>query len=93
LDEFVEEIPFTETRRYVKRVLMSYGIYETLYGQGAPRIHGGKLIAKAPVVGAMQVAGAAPIPAPSPSPSPDSSGAGTAGTPGAADGAGGAAAP
>lgn len=30
--EFVEEIPFTETRNYVKRVLGSYERYRTLYG-------------------------------------------------------------
>lgn len=30
-DEFVEEIPFLETRRYVKRVLRSYGVYASLY--------------------------------------------------------------
>jgi soluble lytic murein transglycosylase len=30
-DEFVEGIPFSETRAYVKRVLESYGIYRWLY--------------------------------------------------------------
>jgi soluble lytic murein transglycosylase len=30
--EFVEDIPFTETRNYVKRVLGSYERYKTLYG-------------------------------------------------------------
>src|SRR5206468_3936190 len=50
LDEFVEEIPFTETRRYVKRVLMSYGIYETLYGAGAPRVRAAHTVVKAPLV-------------------------------------------
>lgn len=29
-DEFVEEIPFEETRRYTRRVLQSYGIYSLL---------------------------------------------------------------
>jgi soluble lytic murein transglycosylase len=33
--EFTEDIPFTETRMYVKRVLGSYDRYQTLYG--APR--------------------------------------------------------
>jgi soluble lytic murein transglycosylase len=30
--EFTEDIPFTETRTYVKRVLGSYDRYQTLYG-------------------------------------------------------------
>jgi soluble lytic murein transglycosylase-like protein len=30
--EFVEDIPFTETRNYVKRVLGSYDRYKALYG-------------------------------------------------------------
>jgi soluble lytic murein transglycosylase len=30
-DEFIERIPFSETRAYVKRVLESYGIYRWLY--------------------------------------------------------------
>jgi soluble lytic murein transglycosylase len=33
LDEFVEEIPYEETRGYVKRVLRSYAAYRMLYGQ------------------------------------------------------------
>jgi len=33
--EFVEDIPYTETRNYVKRVLANYERYQTLYG--APR--------------------------------------------------------
>jgi len=33
--EFVEDIPYTETRNYVKRVLGNYERYQTLYG--APR--------------------------------------------------------
>lgn len=32
VDEFIEEIPFTETRNYVKRILRSYGAYRALYG-------------------------------------------------------------
>jgi soluble lytic murein transglycosylase len=31
VDEFIEEIPYQETRNYVKRVLRSYGVYKTLY--------------------------------------------------------------
>jgi len=31
VDEFVESIPYAETRAYVKRVLESYGIYRWLY--------------------------------------------------------------
>ncbi len=33
-DEFVEGIPYEETRAYVKRVLESYGVYRWLYGKG-----------------------------------------------------------
>ncbi len=32
-DEFVERIPYAETRAYVKRVLESYGVYRWLYGR------------------------------------------------------------
>jgi soluble lytic murein transglycosylase len=32
LDEFVEDIPYEETRGYVKRVLRSYAAYRLLYG-------------------------------------------------------------
>lgn len=32
LDVFVEEIPFHETRNYVKKVYRSWGLYRTLYG-------------------------------------------------------------
>lgn len=31
LDEFVETIPFTETRNYVKRVFMTYTLYKSIY--------------------------------------------------------------
>lgn len=31
MDEFVEDIPYRETRHYVRRVLKSYGIYRHLY--------------------------------------------------------------
>jgi soluble lytic murein transglycosylase len=36
LDEWVEEIPISETRGYVKRVLRSYNTYQLLYGRTAP---------------------------------------------------------
>jgi soluble lytic murein transglycosylase len=35
LDEFIEEIPVSETRHYVKRVLRSYAAYQLLYGRSA----------------------------------------------------------
>jgi soluble lytic murein transglycosylase len=38
LDEFVEEIPFAETRGYVKRVLRSYAAYRILYGKPQDRM-------------------------------------------------------
>jgi soluble lytic murein transglycosylase len=31
-DEFVEDIPYRETRHYVKRVLGNYAVYQALYG-------------------------------------------------------------
>ena len=34
LDEFVEEIPFRETRHYVRRVLGNLAVYSALYGGG-----------------------------------------------------------
>ncbi len=38
LDAFVEEIPISETRGYVKRVLETYATYRYLYGEGDGRI-------------------------------------------------------
>jgi soluble lytic murein transglycosylase len=35
VDEFVEEIPYDETRGYVKRVIRSFATYRILYGDGA----------------------------------------------------------
>jgi soluble lytic murein transglycosylase len=35
-DEFLEEIPFEETRGYTKRVLASYFVYAWLYASGDP---------------------------------------------------------
>lgn len=37
LDEFVEEIPFDETRGYVKRILRSWAVYSTLNGLPLPK--------------------------------------------------------
>ena len=34
--EFVEDIPFSETRNYVKRVLASYDRYKSLYAPSEP---------------------------------------------------------
>jgi soluble lytic murein transglycosylase len=38
LDEFVERIPYRETRRYVRRVVETWSIYEQLYGGAAPEL-------------------------------------------------------
>jgi soluble lytic murein transglycosylase len=38
-DEFIEEVPFRETRNYIRRILRSYGAYKAIYGgtaQAAP---------------------------------------------------------
>jgi soluble lytic murein transglycosylase len=32
VDEFIEEIPFASTRKYVQKVIASYGMYRLLYG-------------------------------------------------------------
>jgi soluble lytic murein transglycosylase len=34
MDEFIEHIPFVETRNYVKKVVRNYQIYSLLYGGG-----------------------------------------------------------
>ena len=34
MDEFIEHIPFKETRNYVKRVSRNYGMYKILYDDG-----------------------------------------------------------
>lgn len=34
-DEFIEEIPFRETRNYIRRILRSYGAYKAIYGTAA----------------------------------------------------------
>ncbi|MBI2608585.1 MAG: transglycosylase SLT domain-containing protein [Deltaproteobacteria bacterium] len=36
IDQFVEQIPFKETRHYVKKVLRNYFIYKKLYGEEFP---------------------------------------------------------
>jgi len=36
VDEFMEEIPYRETRGYTRRVLKSWGIYRYLYGSESP---------------------------------------------------------
>lgn len=38
IDEFIEEIPFVETRGYVKRVLRSAWLYRTLYAPAESRV-------------------------------------------------------
>ena len=38
MDEFVESIPYDETRRYTRRVLQSYGVYSWLYEKKLPDI-------------------------------------------------------
>jgi soluble lytic murein transglycosylase len=35
-DEFVDSVPYGETRRYVRRVLRSYRVYQLLYAGAAP---------------------------------------------------------
>ncbi|MCA9562702.1 MAG: transglycosylase SLT domain-containing protein, partial [Myxococcales bacterium] len=36
MDQWVEEIPFSQTRDYTKRVLMTYWIYHWLYSSDEP---------------------------------------------------------
>jgi soluble lytic murein transglycosylase len=38
MDEFIEHIPFLETRNYVKRVVRNYQIYSLLYKSGEPSL-------------------------------------------------------
>lgn len=52
MDEWVEHIPFLETRNYVKRVTVNYKAYNELYGKG----HGEELALIGPVP--VQLAGA-----------------------------------
>jgi soluble lytic murein transglycosylase len=37
IDEWVEEIPFGETKNYVKKVLGNWAVYQMLYGKGSPQ--------------------------------------------------------
>jgi soluble lytic murein transglycosylase len=50
VDEWVEQIPFSETRGYVKRVLGSYGAYRLVYGGAPPPLDdgGGRVAAREP---------------------------------------------
>jgi soluble lytic murein transglycosylase len=34
-DEFIEEVPFKETRNYIRRILRSYGAYKAIYGDSS----------------------------------------------------------
>ena len=34
-DEFIEEVPFRETRNYIRRILRSYGAYKAIYGDSS----------------------------------------------------------
>ena len=36
IDEFIEHIPFLETRNYVKKVMRNYAVYKKLYGAQVP---------------------------------------------------------
>jgi soluble lytic murein transglycosylase len=36
LDVFIEEIPYDETRRYTRRVLQTYGVYQWLANEQLP---------------------------------------------------------
>ncbi|MGB5415341.1 MAG: transglycosylase SLT domain-containing protein, partial [Polyangiales bacterium] len=38
LDVFIEEIPYDETRRYTRRVLQSYGVYQWLAAEQLPEL-------------------------------------------------------
>ncbi|MCB0361562.1 MAG: transglycosylase SLT domain-containing protein [Bdellovibrionales bacterium] len=38
MDEFIEHIPFIETRNYVKKVVRTYGIYENLYNNATTQL-------------------------------------------------------
>jgi soluble lytic murein transglycosylase len=38
LDIFIEEIPYDETRRYTRRVLQTYGVYQWLANEQLPEL-------------------------------------------------------
>ena len=41
LDVFIEEIPYDETRRYTRRVLQTYGVYQWLADEQLPELRVG----------------------------------------------------
>ena len=41
LDIFIEEIPYDETRRYTRRVLQTYGVYQWLADEQLPELRAG----------------------------------------------------
>jgi soluble lytic murein transglycosylase len=47
IDECVEELPFRETRRYVKLVMSAYATYLHLYGGAAAALDGSRKLPKA----------------------------------------------
>ncbi len=47
VDEWVEQIPLSETRDYVKRVLGSYGAYRLVYGGAAAPLEAGRQVTEA----------------------------------------------
>ena len=41
MDEFIEHIPYLETRNYVKKVVRNYQLYSLLYSKGTPTLSSG----------------------------------------------------
>ncbi len=56
LDVFIEEIPYDETRRYTRRVLQTYGVYQWLAAGGVPELR-----AKLPGINEQQRFSALPL--------------------------------
>ncbi len=56
MDEFIEKIPYPETRNYVKKVLRSYDVYERLYGQISTQVDSTEPVLKEDVV-ALELSG------------------------------------
>ncbi|MEK6726907.1 MAG: transglycosylase SLT domain-containing protein [Deltaproteobacteria bacterium] len=50
MDEFIEKIPYPETRNYVKKVLRSYAVYERLYGPSSSAVYSKEPVLKKDVV-------------------------------------------
>jgi soluble lytic murein transglycosylase len=50
LDEWVEDIPYRETRHYVRIVMADYALYRRLHGEPPPRLDPGARV-KAPPPG------------------------------------------